>query len=236
METKKCSVCEETKEVEQFFDKGKGKDARCKVCRLAYNRERYAKTIAPHTKNYTYEDVETKVCKHCGIEKPVSEFNLHHAKVVGASKYRGECKACQAAEKKENAHKYKESQRLYRIRNAEKIKAKRKEYLSNPENLEKARKYARDYHKKNPERQRERLFKKYGITQQQYEEILKSQNGCCAICKTKKNGRKKNFVIDHDHNTGTVRGLLCTQCNAGLGNFKDSPILLRKAKDYLLDR
>ena len=233
METKKCQDCKKEKPLEEFFDKRKGKDSKCKECRLAYNRERYAKTIALHTKRYTYTDVEVKVCKRCGIEKPVSEFNRHHAKTSGASKYRGECKVCQRLWRQENKEKFKEPSRLYRIKNAEKIKERKREYLSNPENLEKSRKYAREYHRNNPERQHERLCKKYGITAQQYDEMLENQNYGCAICGIKKNGRRINFVIDHDHATGKVRGLLCYQCNVGLGHFKDNPILLRKAADYL---
>ena len=233
METKKCSVCKETKPIDEFFDKGKGKDARCKVCRLAYNRKRYAETVAPHTKNYTYGNIESKVCSICHVKKPVSEFNLHHAKTKGESKYRSECKICQTIYRKENAYKYKEGQRLYNIQNAEKIKKRRDEYRSNLDNREKAREYAKEYQRNNPQRQRDRTLKQYGITQQDYDTMLESQNFGCAICGTKKNGRKKNFVVDHDHKTGVVRGLLCTQCNAGLGNYKDNPESIRRAIEYL---
>ena len=174
--------------------------------------------------------METKVCKTCGMEKSVLEFNLHH-NVWTASKYRGQCKICQRSAR--NRPKEKARGKIYREEHAEEIRRKKKEYLSNPENIEKSRAYAREYHRKNPQRQRDRLFKKYGITAQQYDEMLLSQNGGCAICGKEKNGKKMNFVIDHNHLTGNVRALLCTQCNAGIGNFMDSPSLLRQAATYL---
>ena len=75
----------------------------------------------------------------------------------------------------------------------------------------------------------------YGITELQYQELLKKQDGKCAICLTSNPGtRVKRFSIDHIHGTKEVRGLLCNSCNNGLGRFKDDPILLHKASDYLL--
>ena len=183
--------------------------------------------------NKTYEVPEKKVCTRCGTPKIVKEFNLHHAKIKGNSKYRGECKDCQKLWRQENKHITAKAGMLYRVRHAEEIRRKKAEYLSNPENLERHRAYAREYGRKNPQRARDRLFKKYGITAQQYDEMFQNQNGGCAICGKEKNGKKMNFVIDHDHLTGNVRALLCTQCNAGIGNFMDSPSLLRQAATYL---
>lgn len=76
------------------------------------------------------------------------------------------------------------------------------------------------------------LLKAYGITFQQYLELLEKQNGCCAICKEKpKIG--KLLATDHDHKTNKVRGLLCDNCNAGLGWFRDRTELLISAVQYL---
>jgi hypothetical protein len=74
----------------------------------------------------------------------------------------------------------------------------------------------------------------YGITKEQFWNIYHKQDGQCAICeKRMRSDRWKGFAIDHCHTTNEVRGLLCTQCNVGLGNFKDDPIRLLKAVEYL---
>lgn len=74
----------------------------------------------------------------------------------------------------------------------------------------------------------------YGLTESDYDSLLKRQDGACWICKTKETEAKKGKLhIDHCHNTSVVRGLLCNNCNAGLGMFFDTPFLLRRAARYL---
>ena len=86
---------------------------------------------------------------------------------------------------------------------------------------------------------RRHLEKHYGITLEQYEELFRLQGGRCAICNdppaTGLSGRGKanRLVVDHDHDTGAVRGLLCRPCNSGVGHLRDSGALLRKAIAYL---
>lgn len=72
--------------------------------------------------------------------------------------------------------------------------------------------------------------RRYGLTVERYDEI-KAQ-GVCAICSTTTPGAH-GFHIDHDHGKGHVRGLLCHNCNVGLGHFRDSPELMLAAIDYL---
>jgi hypothetical protein len=82
---------------------------------------------------------------------------------------------------------------------------------------------------------RSKFKKQYGISLEQYEEMLHNQGYGCAICGTKKpSERTKYFAVDHCHNTGKVRGLLCTKCNRGLGLFNDKTDVLQKAVKYLL--
>ena len=88
---------------------------------------------------------------------------------------------------------------------------------------------------KTPERmlyQRILGMKKYGIDFDEFQKMLISQNGGCAICGKTQPG-KRDFHIDHDHKTGKVRGLLCVNCNLGIGNMQDDPSLLRLAIRYL---
>jgi len=88
---------------------------------------------------------------------------------------------------------------------------------------------------RNPEKsaakqRRFQLWSKYGLTEMDYELGVAACGGCCEICGEKVESR---LYIDHIHGTKMVRGLLCKECNFGLGKFKDSPTLLRKAAEYL---
>jgi hypothetical protein len=66
-----------------------------------------------------------------------------------------------------------------------------------------------------------------------YTRLFEEQKGLCAICGSPENGKYKNLSIDHDHNTDQIRGLLCNNCNRGIGLLKDNPNNLRKAADYV---
>lgn len=82
------------------------------------------------------------------------------------------------------------------------------------------------------------LKKNYGITVVEYDAMLKAQNYQCAICEKEsteihRSGRPITLVVDHDHTTGKVRGLLCGSCNRGLGDFKEAQSTMVKAIRYL---
>lgn len=78
---------------------------------------------------------------------------------------------------------------------------------------------------------------KFGLTKEQYLQLVEKQKGLCAICQrpetATKNGKLKCLAVDHDHVTGQVRGLLCQDCNQGLGHFHDDETLLAEAAAYL---
>ena len=77
----------------------------------------------------------------------------------------------------------------------------------------------------------------YDFTFEQYEQMYDAQNGKCAICESRiGNSRTGRLFVDHCHTTNKVRGLLCSNCNHGLGQFKDSPKLLQRAIEYLSDK
>lgn len=94
-----------------------------------------------------------------------------------------------------------------------------------------------------PKRQRSRTqylqqaMGKYGLTKETFMALYRVQKGRCAICgiriRIRNNGSRGNLHIDHDHTTRVVRGLLCPDCNHGLGKFKDSRRLLLAACRYL---
>ena len=85
-----------------------------------------------------------------------------------------------------------------------------------------------------------RLRRTYGITVDEYNELLASQGNVCAICETTEpgnsNGVHTKFSVDHDHTTGEVRGLLCNNCNRGIGLLQDSASLLLQAHLYLSNK
>lgn len=85
-----------------------------------------------------------------------------------------------------------------------------------------------------PGRRDARLRREYGITLADYESLLAKQNGACAICGVENPaGRWDKWHVDHCHSTKKVRGILCSSCNHGIGQFKDDPALLRRAAEYL---
>jgi Autographiviridae endonuclease VII len=82
---------------------------------------------------------------------------------------------------------------------------------------------------------RAKNLKRYNISPEQFTEILAAQNGRCAICRDSEfsDSLSRSLAVDHDHETGIIRGLLCSRCNAGLGMFRDDPALLQAAGAYL---
>ena len=80
-------------------------------------------------------------------------------------------------------------------------------------------------------KRRHLLSSKFGITPEQYDELLVSQGGRCAVCG--KRPKAKHLDVEHDHKTGEIRGLCCGFCNKAMGNFWDDPDLMEKAVTYL---
>jgi len=133
----------------------------------------------------------------------------------------------------------------YRLKNLEKVRKYRREYAkkwraANPEKvLELNRKYHQLHVADGRYTPRRRAYSqwRYGLTELEFKNLLKSQNNCCAICNYPiaydPAETEKQLTIDHCHSTGKVRGLLCRHCNSGLGQFGDSTETLAKAIQYL---
>lgn len=106
-------------------------------------------------------------------------------------------------------------------------------------NKEKEQARSRKYRVDNPEQvaqtARRQTLKAYGLTVEEYEALLKKQDGKCAntACRTSEPGGTGRFAVDHDHKTGKVRGLLCSGCNTMLGLGRDDPAILRGGAEYL---
>lgn len=93
--------------------------------------------------------------------------------------------------------------------------------LGKRERKRRARRSSHNYH----------LKKNYGITIEEYDTLLASQDGTCNICGG--GTSKRHFAVDHNHRTGQVRGLLCARCNSGLARFMDRQSNLERALGHL---
>jgi hypothetical protein len=124
--------------------------------------------------------------------------------------------------------------RAYRAANAEKLEQQRRAYVA--ANRDRKAQWGRDYYTRNKaeilKRQRAR---KYGLSADEFEAMLATQGGCCAICGSDSAGRKDHeaLSVDHCHATGKVRGLLCSKCNTAIGLLNDDPRALLNAAAYL---
>lgn len=161
-------------------------------------------------------------CRKCKEEKNEAEFHKHKASKTGLFSI---CKTCNCLRNREwsknNKDKVNSARRKWRKVNKKHCKVYRKQYTEkNKEHILKQR--------------RERWYiRRYGISTDDYNELLKAQNGLCAICNLPGNGKYKKLHVDHCHKTGKLRSLLCVNCNRGLGYFQDNPALLSKASLYI---
>lgn len=100
--------------------------------------------------------------------------------------------------------------------------------------------YWRKYSKLNREKKSENGYRsnlrlKFGMTLEQYNEILMRQNFSCAICCRHVSQFNRRLCVDHDHDTGRIRGLLCTHCNVILAQLGDNKESVQRVLDYLND-
>lgn len=165
-----------------------------------------------------------RTCTGCSTTKPLSDFYKFKGGPMG---HTTRCKACMNA-----------SQKAYKQTERGKAVGRSKYKKWREANLELARRISRESNnkgrKESPERFKDYDRKKlYGIPAGTYAAMLEAQEGRCAVCKTTEPGGKGTFHVDHCHDSKKVRGLLCSECNLGLGKFKHLPQLLDAAKKYL---
>lgn len=159
-----------------------------------------------------------KKCSQCCVEKSKSEFSKASDRV---SRVRSNCKACEVIRRKEK----------YQADPQKHIGYVRKWQTKNPEKvnqLDKQRRQRRPAHYRAKAR-RLRLKQQYGLTEPQYRGMLQQQRNKCAVCGV----LMARPCIDHCHDTGAIRGLLCIGCNTAIGSLKDSPTICRQAAAYL---
>ncbi len=160
-----------------------------------------------------------KQCKQCGQVKPLEAFYRASGMRDG---HRNECKRCNLAAKRQRYQSDPEAAKArvkrWQQENADRVNAYRRVRRTEPE----VKRAERAGH----------LKRKYGITIGQYETMVESQGGGCAICGTPPtNGA--SLHVDHDHDTGRIRGCLCFKCNNALGDLGDSVDILLRAALYM---
>jgi hypothetical protein len=161
-----------------------------------------------------------KTCKKCGETKLLEDFFEMAGMRDG---HRNECKACNLREKADRHRKNPQPAR-------DRVKAWQ---AANPERVrERAERYKASGRKALSDR-RSYLKRKYGVTPEWYDEQLAAQDGGCAIC-GKPPRDDISLHVDHDHESGALRSLLCFTCNNLLGDVNDDAALLEKAAAYLL--
>lgn len=150
------------------------------------------------------DGVRAQRCSFCKEVKHLDQFNNDPSKKLGR---RTTCFPCN-----------KERGRLWRQKNSAYDKMKKREWW-----------------KAHKDEKRMQAWKQYviDITVDRYKGLLVEQQNRCKICGIDGTGLKKALAPDHDHKTGVVRGLLCCNCNQGLGRFHDSPTKLAAAIAYL---
>ena len=214
MKTKICTKCKKRKKLSEFHKNKSMKDGyhyNCKLCRKTITaRKKYLKKLNLLKRGF-------KECYQCHKVKILSDFYKTSESKDGLDY---NCKSCQRKNSKNSRYK------KYRV-----------EYRKNHKEEEKKR-YIKNRRKRKLYQRELQLKCSYGITLEQYNQLILHQNGKCAICNNKEtskncNRKIKKLSIDHNHKTGEIRGLLCDNCNNLLGRAKDNINILQNAIKYL---
>lgn len=191
--------------------------------------------------------MKKKICNSCKEEKSLRNF---HKDKRSPDKKGYSCKLCIKARQRSrylefpervlninrrwthaNKDAVREINRKWKRENREHVRSRDRAWRAR--NKEKVIEIHRRYRAKYPDRYLNyKLRRDFGITVEDYRKILLVQNGICAGCLNPPT-EKRRLCVDHDHNTGIVRGLLCHKCNVAIGYGMDSPEILRRLAEYL---
>lgn len=206
---KECKKCQKQKDESEFYKTIYGTEIVCKNCR---NKEKYQRRInnrikkgLPIRKLTTLQSRELleKGFKYCPTCERVLEITNFSTKKVGTG-IASHCREC--------------SNDFARERNSiPKVKKEREAY----------------YETRKLKLRDSKLRRQYGIGLEDYDKFLAKQGYKCIICGKTKEENGKALAVDHDHNTGMIRGLLCNNCNVCVGFLQDAPDIAGKIEQYL---
>jgi len=162
-----------------------------------------------------------KLCPACQKRKPKSEFYKNRSTADGLTCY---CRKCTY-----------QKTLVWQAANPEKVKAIAARTRS------KNRQYHRDrskaWYRANKayckKKRRAACLKQYGLTPKEFDKKLAEQGGTCAICTGPPANRWNRYAVDHDHETGKNRGLLCARCNLAIGQLQENEDIMKKCIEYL---
>lgn len=220
---KTCSLCKESKDIESFCKRSSSKDGhnyRCRECEL--NKQRIRKGNTPRWSPIEPAKEGFAFCSKCHIQKSLIEF---HKSTTSKKGRNSQCRSCRSISA---------GHVLRRVYEIEPDPGNRWcSVCKKQKSIELFPKVGR----RCKECYSRATVREYGLTEEDYDQMLHKQNYRCAICgsnsssESKKKGRF--LYIDHDHYTGKVRGLLCSKCNSGIGLLGDDFEVLECAADYL---
>ena len=152
-----------------------------------------------------------------GASEPVVMERYRNRSVEGTERKRVDARSRSSRWRKRNPEKYKAQQKRWRQKNRKRLN-----------------KYVAVWRKTHGSHAYRRLrLKRYGLTPERFDVLLREQGHRCAICRSERPSGRGTWHVDHDHVTREVRGLLCTRCNTGVGLFADNPARLAAAAEYL---
>lgn len=238
-----CRKCGLNGDLELFVIDKKKKFGRANLCKDCRNKEAVSRRDNRDFKFYLEKNKNGYFLKTCPLHGGLEykDILLVHRKTRGKYYPTLLCSICELIWRKEA---YNEERRQNRLKSGEPLVCaccNTKKEISNysVSQLKTKSNICFDCRKKKNERYhlKNSISREFYMTRPMYDEMLKSQNYVCKICKNKEtatfNNKVKRLSVDHCHETKKIRGILCQTCNAGIGHFKNSIALFYEAINYL---
>lgn len=165
-----------------------------------------------------------KPCKNCNTtEKYTSHWGCVH------------CSKTIFQPSKETRNRYEQSDKGKLVRRKINQSEAQKARVDQYNNSDKGKAATDRFYDNNPDKALEYRVGKYGLTAGEYNQMLTEQQECCKVCGTHVNDLSRNLHVDHNHETGNVRALLCHSCNTALGLLKEDVNIMNKLIEYVKD-
>jgi hypothetical protein len=204
---KVCRRCERVLPIDEFYADRTKRDGHDSRCKSCF---RQTHGLSPEGRKYreVFTDISEKVCSRCERSLPIASFGLNKTKQDGHQTYCRDCTGIKNIESRQR----------------------------DPERLRERRRRAYERNRESLRGKRVRL--RHGLTEDDFQLLLEIQGHACAICGARRGSSlAPRLFVDHDHESGEVRGLLCAGCNAGrLGTLGDSVERIAQSVEVLEER